>query len=581
MRLRARIIATIAVATLGGPAFLLCQDTTAAQSSSAAPATLPTAPAPQAMGATRPAPITPRVELFLGYSGVWAVPSNSLGNRIVWLSGGTGSVAFNVNRSLGFVADVAGYPDTRLRETGTGANPAGTVNSSGSVFTYLGGPRISFRKYERVTPFAQALFGDAHASKVTLSGCTGRLCTPLPTEDAFAMALGGGLDVKVSRHIAIRAIQAEYLMTRFADLTVGTSSTGTRQTQNDVRLASGLVFRFGGGPPPPPVSYTCSASPASVYPGDPVTVVGTPAGLNPKKTATYTWAADGGKISGNTASASIDTSHATPGTYTAHGHVSEGSKPNQIADCSASYTVMAFQPPTVSCSANPSTVNPGESSTITAQGASPQNRPLTYSYSASEGSVSSSATTATLSTASANPGTITVTCNVVDDKGQTASSTTTVAVQAPPPPPAPMTQKLCSIDFERDSKRPTRVDNEAKACLDDVALNMQRSSDAKVAMVGNSDAKEKAAYEKASRSTRKPVVEDAAQRAVNARDYLVTEKGIDPSRVVVYTGSGDSRTVDTTLVPTGATLDTTGLTPVDESVKPVARTSPAKKHKTK
>ncbi len=581
MRLRARIIATIAVASLGGPALLLCQDTTAAQSSSTAPAALPAAPAPQAMGTVRSAPITPRVELFLGYSGVWAVPSNASGNRIVWLSGGTGSIAYNVNRYLGIVGDVAGYPDTRLRMTGAGANPAGTVNSSGSVFTYLGGPRISFRKFERVTPFVQGLFGDAHASKVTLSGCTGVLCTPLPTEDAFAMALGGGLDVKVSRHIAIRAIQAEYLMTRFADLAVGTSSTGTRQTQNDVRLASGLVFRFGGSPPPPPVSYTCSANPASVYPGDPVTVVGTPVNLNPKKTATYTWTSDGGKISGNTASASIDTSNAAPGTYTAHGHLSEGNKPGQIADCSASYTVMAFQPPTVSCSANPSTVNPGEASTITSQGASPQNRPLTYSYSASEGSISGSASTATLSTTTANAGTITVTCNVVDDKGQTASSTTTVAVQAPPPPPAPTTQKLCSIDFERDSKRPTRVDNEAKACLDDVALDMQRSTDATVALVGNSEAKEKAAYEKASKSRRKAPAEAAAQRAVNAKDYLVTEKGIDASRIAAYTGSGDNRTVDTILVPTGATLDTTGLTPVDESVKPVARTPVAKKHRRK
>ena len=52
-----------------------------------------------------------------------------------------------------------------------------------------------------------------------------------------------------------------------------------------------------------------------------------------------------------------------------------------MADCSAPFTVKAFQPPTVGCSANPSTVNPGDSSTITANGVSPQNRPLTYSYS--------------------------------------------------------------------------------------------------------------------------------------------------------------------------------------------------------
>lgn len=577
MRLRARMIATMAVAALLAPTLLLGQADTASQSTSAMAAPLPPAPVPPSIGA-RNSTSTPKVEIFLGYSAVRAVPTDTQGNRIVWLSGGSGSVAFNLNRYLGLVADFGGYKDTKLQLTGTGANPPRSADASGTVFTYLGGPRLSFRKYDRVTPFVQALFGDAHASKVTLSNCTGVLCTPLPTEDAFAMTAGGGLDVMLHRHIAIRVIQAEYLMTRFANLTAGTSTTGDRQTQNDMRLSSGLVFGFGGGPPPPPVAYSCAASPASVYPGDPITVTGTPLNLNPKKIPTYTWTADGGKISGTTGTANIDTSSAAPGSYTAKGHVSESMKPGHFADCSAAYTVMAFQPPTISCSANPSTIRPGESSAITAQGASPQNRPLTYSYSASAGAISGTTSTATFNTTSSDSGVITVTCNVVDDKGQTASSTTTVTVQAPPPPPAPApaTQKLCSIDFERDVKRPTRVNNEAKACLDDVALNLQRSPDAKIAVVGNSDAREKAAYEKASR--KRSAVNDAAQRAVNTRDYLVTEKGIDGSRVAVYTGSSDSKTVDTTLVPTGATLDTTGLVPVDQSVKPVTRKTAARKN---
>ena len=239
-----------------------------------------------------------------------------------------------------------------------------------------------------------------------------------------------------------------------------------------------------------------------------------------------------------------------------------------MADCSAQFTVQQFQPPTITCSASPTTVGPGDSSTITANGVSPQNRPLTYSYSASAGSVTGSGSTATLSTAGAAPGTITVTANVVDDKGQTASATTTVTVNAPPPPPAPMTSALCSINFERDTRRPARVDNEAKACLDDIALNLQRTSDAKLAVVGNAA------------STEKKGSELAAERAVNTKDYLVTEKGIDASRISVYTGSQDGKTVATTLIPNGATLDSTGITAVDESaVKVVPRTPPAKKKK--
>jgi hypothetical protein len=240
---------------------------------------------------------------------------------------------------------------------------------------------------------------------------------------------------------------------------------------------------------------------------------------------------------------------------------------------------MQFQPPTISCSANPSTLAPGGSSTITAVGNSPQNRPLTYSYSASAGSVSGRGTSATESTSGAAPGTITVTCNVVDDKGQSASATTTVTVVAPPPPPpppAPTTSALCSVNFERDKNRPARVDNEAKACLDDVALSLQRSSDAKLAVVGNSNAKEKTPP----KNKRAKAVDLAAQRAVNTKDYLVTEKGIDPSRVQVYTGATDGQTVTTTLVPAGATLDTSGLVVVDEAaVKAVPRTPAAKKKK--
>jgi hypothetical protein len=127
------------------------------------------------------------------------------------------------------------------------------------------------------------------------------------------------------------------------------------------------------------------------------------------------------------------------------------------------------------------------------------------------------------------------------------------------------------VDFERDAKRPTRVDNEAKACLDDVALKLQSASDAKLALVGDEDAKEQAADAKeAKKKHPKPGI--AALRAVNTKDYLVTEKGIDATRVSVYTGATADKNVTTTLVPAGATLDTTGDTPVDESaVKAVPR----------
>jgi outer membrane protein OmpA-like peptidoglycan-associated protein len=192
----------------------------------------------------------------------------------------------------------------------------------------------------------------------------------------------------------------------------------------------------------------------------------------------------------------------------------------------------------------------GDPSTITATAVSPENRPLTYSYNSTSGSVSGGGTTATLSTVGALTGVIGVTCNVVDDKGLTASGTTTVTVAAPAIAAKPVTSAMCSIQFDRDVRRPSRVDNEAKACLDEIALDLQRSSDAKLAVVGNAGSGEKRASKLAS------------ERAANTKAYLVKEKGIDSTRIAVFSGSQDGKVVTTTLIPAGATLDTTGDTPV-------------------
>ena len=54
----------------------------------------------------------------------------------------------------------------------------------------------------------------------------------------------------------------------------------------------------------------------------------------------------------------------------------------------------------------------------------------------------------------------------------------------------------------------------------------------------------------------------AAERAVNTKAYLVSGKGIDASRITVYTGSQDGKIVTTTLVPTDATFEATGETAV-------------------
>ena len=80
--------------------------------------------------------------------------------------------------------------------------------------------------------------------------------------------------------------------------------------------------------------------------------------------------------------------------------------------------------------------------TITATAVSPQNRPLTYSYTATAGTVTPSGSTATYNSAGAPSGTVDVTCNVADDKGHTATATATLTILPPPPPPGPSPEQI-------------------------------------------------------------------------------------------------------------------------------------------
>jgi outer membrane protein OmpA-like peptidoglycan-associated protein/opacity protein-like surface antigen len=368
MKLCVRMIATMTVAISLTPTVLLHAQGTGrplvgAMDSAVDSSVTPSSGGQSAMAASASISgaeesITPRVELFLGYSYFRAVPTDAAGNRMVDLNGGSASVAFNLNRYLGIVADFGGYNDTRLRFTGPGANPPGTVDSSGTAYTYLFGPRISFRNHTRITPFAQVLFGGVHASEVTLSDCTGPGCTPLPSQNSFALTAGGGFDIGLSRHISIRAIQAEYMMTRFADLT-----TGGGNTQNDLRLSSGLVFRFGGNPPPspppppPPVAQAvvqtepkpnqpptmnCQADRNTVTIGEPVQITAT-ANDSDNDLLTFSWNSNGGQIIGSGSSVKFDTSGVAAGQYTVTGHTSDGR--GGTADCLVNIEAQAAAPP--------------------------------------------------------------------------------------------------------------------------------------------------------------------------------------------------------------------------------------------
>ena len=196
----------------------------------------------------------------------------------------------------------------------------------------------------------------------------------------------------------------------------------------------------------------------------------------------------------------------------------------------------------------------------------------------SAATISGSGATATFNSTGAPTGSVGITCNVTDDKSQTATASTSVTILAPYVAPIPHVQQLGTIDFSKDKLHPSRANNEAKAALDGIALQLQQNPDAKLVVVGQASAKEHARTEKeaafALKHKHAMVVDLAAERAVNVKDYLVTEKGIDASRVSVAIGATDGQTVEDYLVPSGAdfAVDVTGTTVVDETaVKPQVR----------
>jgi hypothetical protein len=515
--------ALLAVITLFAGVAVVAQTTPApANVAQTTPANPPPAPAPSASTSYEDQPS--KVDVFAGYS--FLSPNGAVNGNKGITKGFTVASSYWANKYLGAVI-----------ETGSHFGDINTFN------TLTAGPTFRI-PLEGLTPFALATFGINREDPTGFQSKTG-----------FGFTGGGGFDLHVIKRLDIRLIEAEYEYGHhnFANPAGGPS---IRDNLGAAKISGGLVFHFGTiGPPPAPPSASCSAQPTDVLAGEPVQVTVQPSNFNPKRTLTYSYTASGGKVSGTGPTANVDTAGLSAGSYTVTANVSDGKK--GTASCNASFNIKQNQPPTISCSANPTTVKPGDTSQISCQGQSPDNRPLTYKHEASAGNITPNGPNASLNTQGAQPGPITVTSTVTDDRNLSANTQTTVTVEAPPPPPPPppQAQKINQIEFPNKVK-PWRVDNTAKAILDDVALRLQREPDSKLVIVGSKDPDEK----------RKDL---DAERAVDSKFYLTNDKGIDPNRIECRSGGTAGKVAEFWIVPAGATYP--GSEPVvDESkIKPI------------
>lgn len=167
---------------------------------------------------------TPRAEVGVDYTYIRVNPGGSLGSFNQ--NGGSAYAEYNFNRVFGLVADLGGsYVGT--------ANGYSLDNTS---FTYLFGPRFNLRR-SRYTFYVQTLVGGERLSYGFNPGGISPLLGN--SQNDFAAAIGGGVDIALTNHIAIKPIQVEYLLSEI------TPGAGLNFAQNNLRYSAGVVFRFG------------------------------------------------------------------------------------------------------------------------------------------------------------------------------------------------------------------------------------------------------------------------------------------------------------------------------------------------
>jgi outer membrane protein OmpA-like peptidoglycan-associated protein len=366
--------------------------------------------------------------------------------------GAGASITYNFNHWFGLTLDASTH-------WGSGEASFGKRIDDAAFSNLSFGPKVTFR-HEHFAPFVEVLVGDHRLMPDAFHDV-----------DKLGVMFGGGLDVNLTRRVALRLIRADYVMSSYRYGPPGVPSTDIR----GIRLQAGLNFMFGGEAPRVSPTAACSVQPTEVFAGESVTATASGSNFNPKRTVTYSWNGTGVKVSGSEATTQIDTTGLEPRAYEVTANLSDGRR-NGTTSCSARFTVKEPHPPVISCSANPASVQMGGTSTINSNATSPDGRRLTYSYTARAGEISGNGDSALLNTRGAQPGHITVTCNASDDRNPplTASSTTIVNVEPPSPPPAPAPEikqleaKLALHSIYFQTARPT-AENPGGGLLDSQA----------------------------------------------------------------------------------------------------------------
>src|SRR5579864_1036989 len=173
----------------------------------------------------------PQVEIFGGYSlfhfdkqdaSAFVAPTTQINQNV---HGWNASAQYNINKWLGAVADFSGHYGTPAED------PTIPASVSGSIHNFLFGPQINIRG-AKAKGFVHALFG-VNRVKLDASPSFG---TPEFTDNAFGMAIGGGVDYNLTKRFGVRVGQFDYLYSNH-DFGLG--------HQNNFRFSTGLLINLG------------------------------------------------------------------------------------------------------------------------------------------------------------------------------------------------------------------------------------------------------------------------------------------------------------------------------------------------
>ena len=355
----------------------------------------------------------PTADIAVTYQRLQPGVDNFLGTKVKGANGFATEATWNLNRWFGVEGDFS-------------ANWGDNYDYS----TYMFGPRIAYRGWNHIMPFAHGEVGVARLSPQGFN-----------TDSSFAGAIGGGVDANFNRYFGLRIGEIDWIA---ANHTIAPALPDFQV--NGFRFRTGFVFLIGGAPEGPPPSATCAASPTEVMAGEPVTATISPANFKKNADMKYEWTTNGGKVNGSGSSVQIDTTGMAPGNYTVSSHASAGAK--ATAGCQSSFRVKEPRPPQVSCSANPTTVTSGDSSTISCTCSSPDNRSVKLNHSAGTGQLSGATGESVKLDTTGVTGKAAINTVCTDDRGLSTTTSTNVNVEAPPPPPAaPASLALRSVYF--------------------------------------------------------------------------------------------------------------------------------------